>query len=182
MEKIWKKINGHSNYLINNYGEIKSLKRGKLLTPRKTDRGYFTVILYYDDWKKYKSYRIHRLVLSVFHNVEYSSHNLECNHLDEDKSNNILSNLSWVTRKENMNWNNLSQRIKRTGPKDIDKWTKMIKEKNSKKIKGINILSNEILLFNSMADAKKEGFNAGNISACCLGKRNKHKNYKWEFI
>jgi len=181
MEKIWKEIKNHTNYKINNLGEVLSIKRNKLLTPRKTDRGYLTVLLYYDCGKKYKSYRIHRLVLSSFNDVDYSTHKLECNHIDEDKTNNKLDNLCWVTRQENMEWNNLQSRIKRTGPKDINKWKQIISQVNRKSIIGISIKDKSIIEFVSMADAKKNGFNAGNISSCCLGKRSKHKGYNWKF-
>lgn len=181
MEKIWKNIPNHNYYMISNYGEVINIKTNKILTPRKTDRGYLSVLLYYDGGKKYKSYRIHRLVLSCFDNVDYTEHKLECNHKDENKQNNRLDNLCWVTRSENMNWNGLQQRIKRTGPKDVVKWTKFITEFNSKKVIGINILDKSIIEFNSIAEAKNNGFNAGNISACCLGKRKKHKGYNWKF-
>jgi hypothetical protein len=183
MEKIWKKIANHNYYLVSNSGEIKSLKRDKILTPRKSDRGYLSVLLYYDDGKKYKSYRIHRLVLSSFSEVDYTLFPLECNHLDEDKSNNSLSNLAWATRKENMNWNNLSQRIIRI--KYLPKTTKFInaiKEANSKSVTSINIKTGEKKDYKSLAEARNEGFNAGNISACCLGKRKKHKGFHWKYL
>jgi hypothetical protein len=101
--------------------------------------------------------------------------------MDENKQNNKLDNLCWVTRSENMDWNGLQQKIKRTGPKDINKWVSFISEFNSKKIIGINILNNTKLEFKSIAMAKRAGFNAGNISACCKGKRKKHKGYTWSY-
>jgi hypothetical protein len=42
---------------------------------------------------------IHRLVLSAF--CGYGGKNMECNHIDRDPGNNRLSNLEWVTHKEN---------------------------------------------------------------------------------
>lgn len=179
MKKIWKQVKGH-NYLVSNYGEVKSVKRNKNLTPRKTDKGYLTVLLYYENGKDCKSYRIHRLVLSTFHDVDYTTFHLECNHIDEDKKNNRLDNLTWVTRKENMNWNGLSERIKRNTVINKD-WVKMITAHNSKEIIGTNLKTNKKVHFKSIADARRNGFNAGNISACCLGKRKKHKGYIWKY-
>lgn len=182
MEKIWIKVKGHNTYVINNYGEIKSIKRNALLKHRITEKGYHTVLLYYDCGKKYKSYRVHRLVLSSFDNVDYTTHPLECNHKDEDKSNNRLDNLCWLTRKENMNWNGLSSRINRKNRKITEKFRLAIKEKLSKKIQRRDIKTGEILDYKSIADAKREGFSAGNISACCRGVRKKHMGYEWKFI
>lgn len=181
MEKIWKSVPNHSYYMVSNYGDIVNVKKNKALTPRKTDRGYLTVLLYYECGKKYKSYRIHRLVLSCFDGVDYTGHKLECNHKDENKQNNKLENLCWVTRAENMNWNGLQQRIKRTGPKDMEAFRLKMSERNIKSITGTSISTGEIIEFKSIAEAKRNGFNAGNISACCLGKRKKHKGYNWKF-
>jgi len=182
MKKIWKKVENHSYYEISNYGEVKSLKRNKLLTPRVNDKGYLSVILYYDNGLQSKSYRIHRLVLSTFQKVDYTSHPLECGHLDDNKNNNRLDNLTWLTRKENMNWNGLSSRIKRSTKPKGQEWVKMITERNSKKIYSENIKTGIIKKYNSIADAKRDGFNAGNISACCRKERKKHKGFKWFFL
>lgn len=182
MEKIWKKVPNHDLYMVSNYGEVMNVKRNKLLTPRKNDRGYLSVLLYYNCGKKYKSYRIHRLVLSCFDNVDYTSHKLECNHNDDDKQNNRLDNLCWVTRKQNMNWNGLQQRIKRTGPKDLEAFKIKMMEINTKGVIGTSVINNEVIQFKSIADARRNGFSAGNISSCCNGLRVKHKGYTWKFI
>ena len=88
--------------------------------------------------------------------------------------------MEWQTRKENKNHNDLQKRMKRKyeySQLRIDK----TKEKLSKKILRESI-DGSTKIYNSISDAKKDGFNAGNISACCLGKRKSHKKYKWFFI
>lgn len=183
MEKIWKKVPSHDLYMVSNYGEVMNVKRNKLLTPRKSDRGYLSVLLYYSCGKKYKSYRIHRLVLSCFDNVDYTTHKLECNHNDDNKENNRLDNLCWVTRKENMNWNGLQQRIKRTGPKDIESFKIKMQEIQEKSpVIGTSIINGDVIYFRSLADARRSGFSSGNICSCCYGKRKKHKGYTWNFF
>jgi hypothetical protein len=179
MEKKWLIIKDFPNYEISNYGEIINIKRNNILKNRITNKGYCSVILYNSTISK--SFRVHRLVLSVFDNVDYTNHILECNHIDENKLNNRLDNLNWMTRKENMNHNNLSIKIKRAKYKYSEYRTEKLREKLSKKIIGINIKDNTEILFESINEAKRNGFNAGNISACCLGKRKKHKGYNWSF-
>lgn len=48
---------------------------------------------------KRKCFNVHRLVLECF--IGPPPRGTECNHKDGDKSNNSVSNLEWVTRKEN---------------------------------------------------------------------------------
>jgi hypothetical protein len=177
MEKIIK-IPFAKNYSISNLGYIVNNKKNKKLKPRLNNRGYESIVLYNNG--SCKSYRIGRLVLSIFSNVDYVSYPFEANHKDENKLNNSLDNLNWLTRKENMNWNNLQSKIKRSSYISENARIASI-QKNSKAVIGTSILDNSEIKFKSMAEANKSGFNIGNISACCLGKRNKHKNYKWNF-
>jgi DNA-binding transcriptional regulator YiaG len=50
--------------------------------------------------KKQKLYLIHRLVAEYF--IDNSKLHLQVNHIDCNKQNNHVSNLEWVTTKENM--------------------------------------------------------------------------------
>lgn len=75
------------------------LIKAKKLTPiRNGKAGYYQVKIYFEG--KGKAVYVHRLVWSTFNGdipVGY-----EIDHLDDDKANNSLSNLSLKTRKENM--------------------------------------------------------------------------------
>ena len=90
-ELEWRKIDGHgvSNYVINQYGEIKNIRTNKLLSPFSTERGYLRVHL-----GEHCPY-IHRLVAEAFIGTD------ECygriiRHKDGDISNNYLDNLELV--------------------------------------------------------------------------------------
>lgn len=48
-------------------------------------------------------------------------------------------------------------------------------------VESINLATGESKVYASMADAKKEGFNQGHISDCCLGKRHMHKGHFWRY-
>jgi len=175
---ILKKVPEYDNYSVSDTGMVMSNKTNKFLKGRVTEKGYLSVILY--NAKGSKSFRVHRLILSVFEEKDYSSYHLECGHKDDNKTNNKVENLIWQTRKENMNWNNLTLRIKRVHTFSALRIEK-IKETLSKRIcrtskDGVDVF------YNSIKDAIAEGFNGGNISACCLGKRRQHKGYFWSHV
>ena len=44
---------------------------------------------------------------------------------------------------------------------------------------GTNVKTGIEIKYNSMSDAKKDGFSSEKISLCCAGKRLSHKGYYW---
>ena len=111
MEEIWKDIKGYEGlYKVSNLGKIKSLKRN--INKRKCDeiikkpsilpKGYLQMALCKNGNTKYTS--IHRLVAEAFIPNPY---NLPCvNHKDNNPQNNVVSNLEWITYKDNNNYRN----------------------------------------------------------------------------
>lgn len=109
--EIWKHILGFEGlYQISNYGNVKSCKRlvnakygsqkvvdEKLLSLGKDKDGYLMAILCKEGTKK--TVKIHRLVADAFIN-KIDGKNL-VNHIDSEKSNNLVSNLEWVSSLEN---------------------------------------------------------------------------------
>lgn len=99
---IWKDIKGFKNlYKISNTGLIKSYKRsgskGKILKPGNR-RGYESVTLCKENIRKPCS--VHRLVaLNFIKKVKGKNY---VNHKDGNKLNNKVSNLEWVTNKQNI--------------------------------------------------------------------------------
>lgn len=90
-------------YYVTDDGQIWSEKTHKYLTQRKDKDGYLKVRLSSTDLKpgQTHTYSVHRIVLENFKPVE-NMENLQVNHIDGDKTNNTLSNLEWVTCKENI--------------------------------------------------------------------------------
>jgi hypothetical protein len=109
--EVWKAIEGFE-YEVSNHGRVRSLPRvvnrgfaGKRYMPGKVLRGrnhfgYRTVVLCSEHQRR--DTFIHRLVLEAFVGPAPPGRD-DCNHKDANKSNNHISNLEWVTRKENIN-------------------------------------------------------------------------------
>ena len=105
MNKEWKPVVGHEGYEVSDCGEIKNTKTNRLLKSSLDTGGYEKVMLY-NNGKRY-SKSIHILVAKAFiPNPE----NKPCvDHIDTIRTNNAVTNLRWVTHKENSN-NELSRK------------------------------------------------------------------------
>lgn len=110
MEK-WVDIPGYENYYqVSNMGRVRSLPRfvpharnngrllkGKVLKPRKNKPGYVFVSLYRNG--SGENIQIHQLVMMSF--IGYPPEGYCVNHKNGIKTDNSLSNLEYVTYKEN---------------------------------------------------------------------------------
>lgn len=92
-------------YEVSNMGEVFSLNyRGvkgaeRKLSLSKHPEGYLSIGLYQDGLRRLVL--VHRLVLEAF--VPNPDNKPCCDHIDTDRTNNCVTNLQWVTRKENQN-------------------------------------------------------------------------------
>lgn len=102
MKEIWRDIPGYEGlYQASNMGNIKSLFRyKKQLKAHTQPTGYKSVTLYKNHKKYFKL--VHRLIAQTF--IPNPDNKPAVNHLDENKANNKVSNLEWVTNKENQNY------------------------------------------------------------------------------
>lgn len=98
MIEIWKDIpEWEGLYQVSNLGRIKSVKRDKVKVLDINNAGYARVQLCDD--KRRKKYFVHRLVAQAF--ISGYFENAQVNHIDMDRTNNIASNLEWVTPSNN---------------------------------------------------------------------------------
>ena len=102
MQEIFKPIKNYENkYEISNFGRVKSLinrtsDSPQFLTPYVNKKGYTRVELSQPS----KRFLVHRLVAEAFIPNEF---NLPIvNHLDNNPSNNHVSNLEWCTQSKNL--------------------------------------------------------------------------------
>ena len=96
-------------YAATEDGQIWGYKRKKFLKPIKEWTGYLKVNL--SKGGKVKAYKLHRLILETFCPIE-SEKKMEVNHKDENKENNSLDNLEWISHGANCNYGTRNQRIK----------------------------------------------------------------------
>lgn len=171
MIEIWRDIVGYEGlYQVSNLGRVKALGNGnarnpnwqkeRILKAEKDINGYLRVSLSKEGNKKH--YRVHRLVATAF--IPNPDSLPQINHISEDKTNNVCSNLEWCSAKYNSNFGTRIQRVV---------------EKNSKQI--LCIETNKI--YQSATQIERElGYPHQSISKVCTGKRNTYKGLHFKFV
>ena len=162
--EIWRDVVGYEGlYKVSTEGNIKSIRRNKLLSLETNKAGYKKISLYN---KTRKCYSVHRLVAETFiPNPE----NLPCvNHKDENKSNNCVDNLEWCTVEYNNTYGTRLERMSRT---------------RSKTIIQLSLEGDFIREWDSASEvARVLGYNQSNICSCCNNKRKTAAGYKWKYV
>lgn len=111
MKEIWKDITDYENlYQVSNLGRVKSLRSDKILKQYVNHQGYAQVTLSLNNIRCLK--RVSRLVGYAF--LSKNDVHTQINHIDENKLNNIVNNLEWVTSKDNINHGTRTARMQRT--------------------------------------------------------------------
>lgn len=193
--EIFKDIEGYEGlYQISNYGNVKSLNyhctgKEKILKQGKDKYGYLFVNLYKDG--KRKKFLSHRLVVTTFISNDNPTEKIQVNHIDENKENNHVSNLEWVTPKENINWGtrneraskNISKAMKgKNNPMYGKKHTEESKQKMRIPILQYTLDGEFLKEFDSTTQASTElNIDSGNITQCCRKKRKTCGGFIWRY-
>lgn len=153
-------------YLVSNLGRIKRkyMDSERILKGYENKVGYLVVCLSKNG--KTKNFRIHRLVAEAF--IPNPENKPTVNHIDEDKTNNMVSNLEWATMNEQNNHGTRNQRSSK---------------KQGMKIKAIDIANGEYNIYNSQQEcAKRLNIMQSSISQCIRGNMKQTGGYIFEKI
>ena len=195
-EETFVDIKGYDGrYKIGNKGTIIGLSRSKdnrynnkqwILKQYENKNGYMYVTLQKD--KKRKTIKVHRLVAEHF--IE-NPNNYPCvNHIDSNRKNNDVSNLEWVTHKQNMEHAVKNHRFDNMAKLNSErmKGNKLngyiyANEITKKKIIQCDLDDNFIKEYESISEASRQtGINIMSISCCANKKRKSGGGYLWHFV
>jgi hypothetical protein len=177
MNEEWKDIKDFEGlYKINSFGRVKSCSRRiirrdgsftdiheKYLKPGNNGTGYLFVYLWKDN--KQKRYYVHRLVAEHF--IPNPNNLPQINHKDENKENNIVTNLEWCSNIYNQLYNDKAK-----------------KAQSSRSIPITQIFDNgKRIVYKNAHDAEKytNSFRANIIKAIKSNMTRKSSNCYWRY-
>lgn len=187
MEEIWKDIKGfEGRYQVSNLGRVRSLdftwstynyktrgyveckKKGRILKSSVQNNGYLRVCLKIHSKNYYKI--LHRLVATAF--IPNPENLPAVNHKDEDKANNVVSNLEWCTHKYNSNYGTRNERLREYSISNV-----------MRPVVQYDMEGNVIDTFESLSDAaNKTGIPNADICGVCKGRRKTTHGFVFKFL
>lgn len=156
------------DYMITRDGRVISLKfkggsKAKIIKDYKHTIGYRQVKI--NSGTTSKAFYVHRLVAQAF--IPNPNNLPIINHIDEDPSNNDVSNLEWCTHSYNINYGGRNKK------------TSIL---FSKKVIQIALNGRVVNKWDSVKSATKIGFSSSCIRACATGKYSNHRGFIWLFL
>ena len=161
----WRPVKDYEDlYEVSNTGEVRRIiprySHVETLKQSSSSKGYKLVCLCRNGVQKTMS--VHRLVATAFiPNPE----SFPCvNHIDENKGNNIVSNLEWCTYTHN---NTHGHRLEKSA---------------AKRGKPVLCIETGVVYQSAFAAQRATGIHQSNISQCCNGTRKTTGKMHWSFV
>ena len=179
--EIWKTaiVNGepYERFQVSNLGRVMNLNyrgtgKAKLVEPFDNGNGYLQVGLSKNE--ETKTCLVHRLVAETF--IPNPNNLPEVNHIDEDKTNNRVSNLEWKNHRDNCNHGTRNQRAAKANSK-----VQKNNQKKSKRVLQFTLSGEFIREWPSTAECGRNGFTQSAVCNCCNGKLPHYKGFRWEY-
>jgi hypothetical protein len=175
LHEIWVDVpEYYGKYQVSNLGHIRSLNWRRMdiiknLSPVTDKDGYQIVCL--SDENSQKSTRLHRLIAEAF--VPNPCNKPHINHKDENKANNLATNLEWTTVKENNNYGTRNKRVSKT---------KTNNTYNCRPVFQYSLAGEFIKAWPSLSEpCRVFGYDNSLISRCCRGIKKTAYGFKWLF-
>lgn len=156
MKEEWRTVihNGivYEKYEVSNMGNVRNSKH-QILNPAKRKNGYLQVLLYKNG--KRNMFLVHRLVAFAFIPNDNPQEKTDINHIDENKSNNMVDNLEWCSKQYNIDYS------------------------QAKKVMCIETG----IVYNSAKHASMQtGISKNGIANCCTGKQTISGGLHWKYV
>lgn len=165
MEEHWKDIQGYEGlYMVSDMGRVKNSKSGRIRKLQTYKTGYVYVHLRNREISEYPT--VHMLVAEAF--IPNPENKPEVHHINEDKSDNRVENLMWVTKEEHAALHK-------------DKYDK-IADMSSIPVYQYTLDGEFVREWKSAEEIQRQlGYKHGNIWACCNGIYASSNNYQWSY-
>lgn len=158
---MWKSIENKPNYEVNEKGQVRNKKTGRILRTSKRKDGYCQVML----GRKTVPLYIHRLVAEAF--ITNDNNMSQVDHINGDKSDNRVENLRWSNATLNYLAYGYDNRIR-------NKW---------KPVKATNSLTGEVIYFKSRnAAAEHFKVSKSTVNYNKVYKKGNKKNWYFELV
>ena len=170
--EVWKRASRNPNYLVTNTGRIRRDGSTKDHSTRDHN-GYLITDLYSQGNRE--TVRVSRLIAEEF--IPNPDNKPEVNHIDGNKHNNNVSNLEWVSKKENVRhaWDN--------GLAKPSYGMQGKKNPNAgRKGKPFRIVETGEV-FNTLEECEEAiAGNNRHINDCLRGRQRTHRGYHFEYV
>lgn len=160
----------YTKYEVYPNGKIWSYSQKKWLKPFTNKKDGYQRVSLVDNEGKRKTFLVHRVIFEAVTRSPIPK-GFEINHISEAKDENFFANLQLLSHKDNLNYGSRNARASKTKTNGV----------RSKQVGAFR--NNELVMkFPSTAECGRQGFNQGNVAACCRGELKTYKGFEWRYI